>query len=234
MIRKSTRILSLIVLCIGMTVLFACKGEEKTEAPAASTGALDGDTSYAFGMLLSLQFKDLGLVFDYNAFMQGFRESLEGKEPKFSVNDAIAKADAAYMAALASQSETLKEEETAYLATNMKKEGIVVTASGLQYEVITEGTGETPVGTDTVKVHYEGSLIDGTIFDSSYTRGEPTEFSLGGVIPGWSEGIQLMREGSVYRFYIPSELAYGEQGAGGSIPPYSTLIFKVELLSIIQ
>jgi FKBP-type peptidyl-prolyl cis-trans isomerase len=127
-----------------------------------------------------------------------------------------------------------KQAENDFLAENSKKPGINVTGSGLQYEVIREGNGPKPAATDTVRVHYEGTLTDGTVFDSSYSRGEPIEFPLDGVIPGWTEGLQLMGEGAKYRLVIPSDLGYGPQGAGGQIPPYATLIFEVELLNIVQ
>ncbi len=126
-----------------------------------------------------------------------------------------------------------KAAGTAFLAENAKKPNVVTTASGLQYEVLKQGTGKvSPAATDTVTVHYKGTTIDGAEFDSSYSRGEPTSFPLNRVIPGWTEGVQLMKEGDTYRFYIPSELAYGEQGAGGSIAPNSALIFDVELIKI--
>jgi FKBP-type peptidyl-prolyl cis-trans isomerase len=121
----------------------------------------------------------------------------------------------------------------AFLAENAKKANIVTTASGLQYEILTPGTGTvSPLSTDTVKVHYKGTTLDGNEFDSSYSRGEPISFPLNRVIAGWTEGVQLMTEGAKFRFYIPSELAYGAQGAGGSIGPNSTLIFDVELIKI--
>lgn len=126
-----------------------------------------------------------------------------------------------------------KAAGVAFLAENAKKANVVTTASGLQYEILTPGTGTvSPSATETVKVHYKGTTLDGKEFDSSYSRGEPISFPLNRVIPGWTEGVQLMTEGAKYRFYIPSELAYGEQGAGGSIGPNSTLIFDVELLKI--
>ena len=125
-----------------------------------------------------------------------------------------------------------KEEGEKFLAENAKREGVKTTASGLQYEVLEATIAQKPKATDTVKVHYEGTLIDGTIFDSSYQRGEPIEFPLNGVIKGWTEGLQLMPVGSKYKLYIPYELAYGERGAGASIPPYAALIFTVELLEI--
>jgi FKBP-type peptidyl-prolyl cis-trans isomerase FkpA len=119
-----------------------------------------------------------------------------------------------------------------FLQDNASKEGVVTTASGLQYKVITEGTGKSPKATDTVLVHYAGTLINGTEFDSSYKRKEPIEFPLNRVIPGWTEGVQLMKEGAKYRFFIPSKLAYGKQGAGRDIGPNEALIFDVELLKV--
>lgn len=125
-----------------------------------------------------------------------------------------------------------KEEGEKFLAENAKREGVKTTASGLQYEVIEATLGQKPSATDKVRVHYEGTLIDGTVFDSSYKRGESITFGLNQVIKGWTEGLQLMSVGSKYKLYIPYDLAYGAQGAGGSIPPYAALIFTVELLGI--
>ena len=126
----------------------------------------------------------------------------------------------------------MQEAGQAFLAANAKKEGVVTTASGLQYKVLQAGTGPRPKATDTVNVHYRGTFIDGKTFDSSYDRGEPISFGLNQVIRGWTEGVQLMPVGSKYEFYIPYNLAYGERGAGGAIPGYATLIFQVELLEI--
>ena len=125
-----------------------------------------------------------------------------------------------------------KEEGEKFLAENAKREGVKVTASGLQYKVLEATIGQKPKATDSVRVHYEGTLIDGTVFDSSYKRGESIAFPLNGVIKGWTEGLQLMSVGSKYKFFIPYQLAYGEHGAGASIPPYAALIFTVELLGI--
>jgi FKBP-type peptidyl-prolyl cis-trans isomerase len=133
----------------------------------------------------------------------------------------------------AGSAEENKATGATFLAENAKKPNIVKTASGLQYEVLTKGTGtKNPAATDNVTVHYKGTTIDGKEFDSSYGRGEPTSFGLNQVIPGWTEGVQLMTEGAKYRFFIPSTLAYGEQGAGGAIGPNETLIFEVELIKI--
>lgn len=128
--------------------------------------------------------------------------------------------------------EKIASESKAFLEENAKKEGVKITESGLQYEVIEAGEGEHPAATDTVTVHYRGTLVDGKQFDSSYDRGEPTSFPLNRVISGWTEGLQLMKPGAKYRFYIPSELGYGERGAGQSIPPNAALIFDVELLKV--
>ena len=125
------------------------------------------------------------------------------------------------------------EEGRVFLQNNAGKPGVITTKSGLQYEVLNPGTGKKPKATDKVRCHYEGTLIDGTVFDSSYQRNEPAVFGLNQVIPGWTEGVQLMSEGAKYRFYIPYLLAYGESGAGGMIPPYATLIFDVELIEVL-
>ena len=134
-----------------------------------------------------------------------------------------------YVMKMSGEAKTAGEQ---FLAENAKREGVKTTASGLQYEVLEATIGQKPKATDTVRVHYEGTLIDGTVFDSSYKRGESIAFPLNGVIAGWTEGLQLMSVGSKYKFFIPYQLAYGERGAGGSIPPYAALIFTVELLGI--
>lgn len=131
------------------------------------------------------------------------------------------------------QAETLAAEGEAFLAANAKKDGITVTASGLQYEVISAGSGAKPTANSTVKTHYHGTLIDGSVFDSSYDRGQPAEFPVSGVIAGWTEALQMMPVGAKWRLYVPYNLAYGERGAGGKIGPYTALIFDVELLDIV-
>jgi FKBP-type peptidyl-prolyl cis-trans isomerase FkpA len=229
------------VILLATIVLFACNAGGKTDkssAPAetaVNTGSpADEDTSYAFGMALGSDLKQTGLQFNYDAFTQGFKDCMEGKETRISMDNAIQIIQTAFMAAMTKQAEENRARETQFLEENGKKNGIQTTASGLQYEAMIQGNGAKPTASDTVSVHYEGTLIDGTVFDSSYVRGEPSQFPLGGVIPGWTEGIQLMNVGSTYRLYLPSALAYGEEGAGNSIPPNSVLIFKVELLSIVE
>ena len=177
-----------------------------------------------------------GLATNMALIEQGFVDGLAGDESRFTGEAAneylfnvlapLAQAQQEEMAAEA------KKTGAEFLAENAKREGVKTTASGLQYEVIEQGDGEKPTAESTVKVHYEGKLVDGTIFDSSYQRGEPIEFPLNGVIRGWTEGLQLMPAGSTYMLYIPYDLGYGERGAGASIPPYATLIFKVELLEV--
>ena len=139
----------------------------------------------------------------------------------------------AQRAAAAEKFKDTKEKGEKYLAENAKKEGVVTLPSGLQYQIIKEGNGRKPKATDKVKCHYEGMLIDGTLFDSSIQRGEPATFPLNGVIAGWTEGLQLMQEGAKYRFFIPYNLGYGEHGAGASIPPFAALVFDVELIEVI-
>ena len=210
---------------------------------ANSPDALDADTSYAFGMWMASQMSGMGLVdisYDYDAFMRGFRDFNEAQETRLTPDRAMELINVAVMRLHSQEEERMwlegelnREEGEAFMAENSNRSGVVTTASGLQYEVITQGTGRMPGPTNTVRVHYEGTLIDGTIFDSSYRRGQPIEFPLNGVIAGWTEGLQLMNEGSTFRFVIPSELAYGPRGTGG-IPPNSTLIFQVELIAVVD
>jgi FKBP-type peptidyl-prolyl cis-trans isomerase FkpA len=215
---------------LGCLVLLGCKANGKT-GTVSGDDKLDIDASYAFGINIGSMLKEANLYPDYNSFLQGIKDILEGKTPRFSDDEVMSIIQTAVTAIREKQFAGLRQAEIDFLAANGSKPGVITTGSGLQYEVISEGTGAYPGADDTVQVNYSGAFIDGTEFDSSYSRGEPTEFSLNGVIPGWSEGIQLMKTGSKYKFYIPSELGYGTQGRQ-AIPPYATLIFEVELLSI--
>ncbi|GAB2996319.1 FKBP-type peptidyl-prolyl cis-trans isomerase [Psychrosphaera aestuarii] len=173
---------------------------------------------------------------DANAVAQGVIDSLEGNDYAVEVEDLRAAFGVINERMQAAQAEKAKEasaEGQKFLDDNAKRDGVTVTESGLQFEVITEGSGEKPTAASTVKTHYHGTLIDGTVFDSSYDRGEPVEFPVGGVIKGWTEALQMMTVGSKWRLAIPYELAYGEQGAGGAIGPFQTLVFDVELLEIV-
>jgi FKBP-type peptidyl-prolyl cis-trans isomerase len=191
-------------------------------------------TSYAFGMSVGHDLEQAGLELDYNAFMDGLKTAMEGRETIMDRDEALEMVQDAFEAALNRQSESLREREAAFLAANAARPGIHTTESGLQYEALEEGNGPKPSEDDIVLVHYEGSFIDGRVFDSSYQRGNPEEIPLDMVIPGWAEGIQLMNTGSKYRLFIPSDLAYGGRGAGQAIPPYATLIFTVELFEIVE
>lgn len=223
----------ILTVLMASTVLFACSAKGASDQPKDEK-ASKADTSYAFGMVLGKSLGETGVELDYNAFLKGFKDSMEKKELKMSEEDATMKIQTAMMAAMAKISEANKAKEEAYLSENGKKAGVVTTASGLQYEVLTPASGAKPGAESVVRVHYVGNLTDGTTFDSSVARGEPAVFPLNQVIPGWTEGIQLMNVGSKYKLYIPSALAYGESGAGDVIPPFSTLIFEVELLGIEQ
>jgi FKBP-type peptidyl-prolyl cis-trans isomerase FkpA len=224
----------MIAAFLGILVLSGCPENEKTEAASASSeGSLDTDASYALGMDVAASLQQTGFKPDYRSFAQGLEDALEDRETRFTPEQVNSILQEAFTTAMEKRGETQRQTETDFLAENSKKAGISITGSGLQYEVVSEGTGAKPEQDDTVRVNYEGTFIDGTVFDSSYSRGEPAEFPLNGVIPGWTEGIQLMREGATYKFYIPSELGYGPQGAG-PIPPYSPLIFEVELISIVK
>ena len=197
--------------------------------------------SYALGLGIGQQLSQMGAS-DISAddFAQAIKDVLEGNELQVShreaqtiVQDYFRKQQEKLQAERAEQGKAHKEAGEKYLAENSKKEGIVTLPSGLQYQVLKEGNGKKPSAKDTVMCHYEGTLIDGTVFDSSYQRGEPATFPLQQVIAGWTEGLQLMQEGAKYRFFIPYRLAYGEGGAGASIPPFAALIFDVELIQVV-
>jgi FKBP-type peptidyl-prolyl cis-trans isomerase len=221
-----------LVLC---ALAFAgCKGGNKSGSASAETEQnFDKDASYALGMDVASSMKGSNINPDLDEFFKGFKDAMGGGKTRLTEEEMGGKIQAAFVALMEKTNEGLKQAETDFLAESSKKPGVVITASGLQYEVISEGSGAKPAATDTVRVNYEGTFTDGSVFDSSYSRGTPAEFPLNGVIAGWAEGIQLMNVGSKYKFYIPSELGYGSQGAG-PIPPYSALIFEVELLDIVK
>jgi FKBP-type peptidyl-prolyl cis-trans isomerase len=189
--------------------------------------------SYAFGLTVGIDLEQTGLELDYNAFAEGMKAAMEGGQTQMDREEALEIVQTAFESAMQQQAAELQAKEIAFLAENALREGVLSTESGLQYIVLEEGDGPKPSEGDTVRVHYEGALTDGKIFDSSYELGQPEEIPLDMVISGWAEGIQLMGIGSKYRLYIPSRLAYGERGAGQIIPPYSTLVFTVELFDIV-
>lgn len=198
--------------------------------------------SYALGLNIGQQLKQMGLsgVLNVEDFAASIKDTLDGNNLQVSLQEAqqvlnqfFAELEEKQRAAAAEAGKAARVEGEKFLAENAKRPEVTVTASGLQYEVLAEGTGKQPKAENTVRCHYEGRLIDGSVFDSSYRRGEPADFGLRQVIKGWTEGVQLMKEGSKFRFYIPYNLAYGEQGAGADIPPYAALIFDVELIEIL-
>jgi FKBP-type peptidyl-prolyl cis-trans isomerase FklB len=198
--------------------------------------------SYALGLGIGQQLAQMGAGNDLNIddFAQSIRDVLAGSELKVSHREAqqivqqyFAKQEEKMQAERAEKGKAAREEGEKYLAENAKKDGVVTLKSGLQYQVLREGNGKKPTAKDQVKCHYEGFLINGTVFDSSVQRGEPAVFGLQQVIAGWTEGLQLMQEGAKYRFFIPYRLAYGEGGAGQLIPPYAALIFDVELIEVL-
>ena len=197
--------------------------------------------SYALGLGIGQQLAQMGAEgINADDFAAAINDVIGGKELKVShreaqqiVQDYFAKQEQKLSAQRAEQGKAHKEAGEKYLAENAKKDGVITLPSGLQYQVLKEGNGKKPSAKDTVMCHYEGFLIDGTVFDSSVQRGEPATFPLQQVIAGWTEGLQLMQEGAKYRFFIPYRLGYGEGGAGNSIPPFAALIFDVELIQVV-
>ena len=189
--------------------------------------------SYAIGLSMGQNLMGSGVTsLEYADLAAGIKDVLEKNQPQISYQEAqqvLGKFFSELEQKIAGEAKAAGE---AFLAENAKREGVKVTESGLQYEVIEATIGQKPKATDKVRVHYEGTLIDGTVFDSSYKRGESITFGLNQVIKGWTEGLQLMSIGSKYKLYLPYHLAYGERGAGANIPPYAALIFTVELLGI--
>ncbi len=219
-----------------LLVISGCNDASKTgDMTEASEMKLTSDKdrfNYGLGMIIGERVLKQYAEVDYEIMLQGIIDQNEAKQTLLTLTEA----EEALRTMQQQQDEkkfaAVKEKGEAFLKTNAALEGVTVTASGLQYSVITAGNGATPSATDTVTVHYKGSLIDGTEFDSSYSRGEPATFGLSQVIPGWTEGVQLMNPGSKFKFVIPYQLGYGERGAGSSIGPFETLVFEVELLEI--
>jgi FKBP-type peptidyl-prolyl cis-trans isomerase FkpA len=199
-------------------------------APGAPAAVGPAQWSYAIGLDLGKSFGATKIAIDLDSLIAGFRDGLAGKQPQYSPEVC----SQALVQLGQQQMKAMQEKDKQYLVTNAKAQGVQTTPSGLQYKVIAKGKGEGPSPTkaDTVTVHYRGKLINGDVFDESYSRGEPTTFPLGNVIPGWTEGLQLMKVGDKFEFVIPAELGYGARGAGDVIPPNATLIFEVELLGI--
>ncbi len=191
---------------------------------------------YGVGLQIGQQLLDSGLAVNAEAVAKGIYDALNHHAPALDLNEvgqAIQQLQQQAQEAQFAQFKQIEEEGKAFLAENAKKAGVKTTETGLQYEVLVEGKGDVPSRQDKVRVHYTGTLINGTVFDSSVKRGQPAEFPVGGVIAGWIEALSMMPVGSKWRLTIPHFLAYGERGAGASIPPFSTLVFEVELLDIL-
>ena len=216
---------------------FALAGEEPPAKEPAVDPALEspkGRLGYALGLDTGAVLKEQGTEIDVDAFCAGLKDGLGAGPPRIAPEEVRRLVDQERQrAAREAAARNLKAGQR-FLEENRKKEGVKVTASGLQYEVLKEGDGPRPAATDRVTVHYRGTLLSGKEFDSSYGRGQPTTFPLNRVIPGWTEGVQLMKVGSKFRFFVPTNLAYGERGAGAVIGPNEALVFEVELLGINQ
>jgi FKBP-type peptidyl-prolyl cis-trans isomerase len=234
------------LVLVGTVALQACNQkppaaeEEQAKAPADATLTTpEQRLSYGIAYGLGMRMKADGIPLDSTAFGAGLADAVEGKEARMTQEEISKEMEAYQEKAQAEQavaqealSKANAEAATAYLAANAAKQGVVTTATGLQYEVLTEGKGPKPTADDTVEVHYRGTLVDGTEFDSSYSRGETVTFGVGQVIPGWTEALQLMPVGSKWKLAIPADLAYGAGGAGNVIGPNAALVFEVELISI--
>jgi FKBP-type peptidyl-prolyl cis-trans isomerase FklB len=211
------------------------KKEPAKRPPAVTLQTTQDQASYALGLSIARQFKAEGLAVNVDAFAQAIRDVFAGTPPRLTDEQCQAAMTALQQELMAKQTEAgskNRQAGQAFLAANGKKEGVVTLPSGLQYKVLKSGNGPTPKLTDKVRTHYHGTLIDGTVFDSSVQRGEPISFDVGGVIKGWTEALQLMKVGDKWQLFIPSELAYGPRRAGELIGPDSVLIFEIELLGI--
>lgn len=231
----------LLMAVLGIWLLAAQVGAEEkavSEEKAALKEKKDR-ISYSIGADLGGKLKMLAVEVDPSLLAKGLKDAYTGSKSLMNEQEINETLKGFQMEMTAKQQERMKalgeknkKEGEAFLAENKKKEKVITLPSGLQYRVITEGTGQIPKPTDMVKVNYKGALMDGTEFDSSYKRGQPASFPVNGVIPGWTEALQLMKEGSKWQVFVPSNLAYGERGAGGVIGPNAVLIFEVELISV--
>jgi len=220
-------------------VAVGCTAEEHVAKPEVKLDTAKNRISYTIGVNIGQDFKTQKMDVDPEILLEGLRDSMAGKDLRLSEEEMVSEIQnfqqemqakmAAEMEQMATQN---KEEGEAFLAENAKKEGIVVTESGLQYKIIEPGEGDSPGPNDVATVHYRGTLTDGKQFDSSYDRGQPATFPVGGVIAGWTEALQLMKPGAKWQLFIPSELAYGPRGAGPDIGPNAVLTFDVELISV--
>ncbi|MCA0445455.1 MAG: FKBP-type peptidyl-prolyl cis-trans isomerase [Bacteroidetes bacterium] len=232
----------ILFLAIALSASAGYAQKKKETKPVKSVLKTQEDTvSYSIGQDIGKNFKTQGIAINPDLLVKGLKDALAGSKALLTdaemgqcIQEFQKELQEKRMETMNKESAMATAENKKFFDENAKNEGINTTASGLQYKVLSAGpgTGKAPAATDTVKVHYKGSLTNGQVFDSSYDRGEPIEFPLNGVIPGWTEGLQLMKEGDKFQFFIPSELGYGPRGAGGVIPPNAILIFDVELLQV--
>ena len=226
------KLISSIAVTAMFILILGCNNKNYSGEDVKLSNEIDS-VSYSLGLNVAKSVKAQGLEeINLDALMKAFDDVYSDKEQLISDMDAGQCLNSYMQKAQMTKSNASKEAGEAFLAQNKTREGVITTESGLQYEIITEGTGEKPGLQDEVTAHYHGTLIDGTVFDSSVDRGEPVPFRVNGVIPGWTEALQMMSVGSKWKLYLPSELAYGQRGAGGAIGPNETLIFEVELISI--
>lgn len=233
--------LRLFAVMIMLTSLAGCTPEEASSASELKLDTSKNRISYTIGVNIGQDFKSQNMDVDPDLLLMGLKDTLSGKELQLTEEEMVQEIQnfqQEMQAKMAAEMEVKAAENKAsgeaFLAENAKQEGVVVTESGLQYKIIEPGQGDSPGPADVATVHYRGTLIDGTQFDSSYDRGQPASFPVGGVIPGWTEALQLMKPGAKWQLVIPAELAYGERGAGQDIGPNSTLLFDVELISVEQ
>ena len=233
--------LRLFAVMIMLTYLAGCAPEEASSASELKLDTPKNRISYTIGVNIGQDFKSQNMDVDPDLLLMGLKDTLSGKELQLTEEEMVQEIQnfqQEMQAKMAAEMEVKAAENKAsgeaFLAENAKQEGVVVTESGLQYKIIEPGQGDSPGPADVATVHYRGTLIDGTQFDSSYDRGQPASFPVGGVIAGWSEALQLMKPGAKWQLFIPAELAYGERGAGQDIGPNSTLLFDVELISVEQ
>ncbi len=231
---------NLYVMLIAAAMLLAIPAYAAEEKPAVEPVKLENDTdkiSYTIGVQTGQGFKSADFEINIEMFVRGLRDVLADREPALSpeeMQQVMTDLRQRMMAKIQEEIAKNLADGKAFLEENKKKPGVKVLPSGLQYRVIKEGTGRTPAATDKVKAHYRGTLLDGTEFDSSYKRNEPAEFAVNRLIPGWTEALQLMKEGSKWELFIPANLAYGQRGAPPRIPPNATLIFEMELIEVLQ
>jgi len=222
----------ILILTVSMCALLLGACAAGGGSGSSGEANFDKDSSYSLGYYYGTDLKGDGIIPNLDELFKGIRDAFNSKTPRFTKDEAQTLINEAYISMQSALTEANRQKEIDFLAENSRKKGVIITESGLQYEILNEGNGYKPNLDDVVRLHYEGSLLDGTVFENSYEDSEAREHPMSEIFPGLQEGLQLMSEGSTYRFFIPSELAYDSWGSPPVIPPYATLIFKVDLVSI--